>query len=126
MKAFSELFTKLDSTTKTNDKVLALKNYFDIAEDEDKVWAIALLSHKRPRRTVNTRLLREWASDSAGLPHWLFEESYHVVGDLAETMAGLIAAAPRLQGRRVLFWHTGGQPALFGYADDFPGLATST
>lgn len=35
----------------------------------------------------------------------------------AKTMAGLIAAAPRLQGKRVLFWHTGGQPALFAYGD---------
>ena len=34
-------------------------------------------------------------------------------------MAGLIqrAEAGQLAGGRVLFWHTGGQPALFGYAD---------
>ena len=34
-------------------------------------------------------------------------------------MAGLIqrAEAGQLAGERVLFWHTGGQPALFGYAD---------
>jgi len=32
-------------------------------------------------------------------------------------MAALIADAPKLQGKRVLFWHTGGQPALFAYAD---------
>ena len=35
-----------------------------------------------------------------------------------KVMAGLIAQAERLQGKRVLFWHTGGQPALFGYADE--------
>jgi D-cysteine desulfhydrase/L-cysteate sulfo-lyase len=35
----------------------------------------------------------------------------------AKVMAGLIARAPGLQGKRVLFWHTGGQPALFAYAD---------
>jgi len=34
-----------------------------------------------------------------------------------KAMAGLINAAPRLHGTRVLFWHTGGQPALFAYAD---------
>jgi len=35
------------------------------------------------------------------------------------TMAGLIAlsGAGQLQGDRVLFWHTGGQPGLFAYAD---------
>lgn len=36
-----------------------------------------------------------------------------------KVMAGLIARAPRLQGQRVLFWHTGGQPALFAYGDAF-------
>ena len=35
----------------------------------------------------------------------------------AKVMAGLIGQAPTLQGKRVLFWHTGGQPALFAYAD---------
>lgn len=36
-----------------------------------------------------------------------------------KVMAGLIqlAANGTLAGKRVLFWHTGGQPALFGYAD---------
>lgn len=36
-----------------------------------------------------------------------------------KTMAGLIANAPQLSGQKVLFWHTGGQPALFAYADAF-------
>lgn len=36
-----------------------------------------------------------------------------------KAMAGLIhlARTDRLAGNRVLFWHTGGQPALFGYGD---------
>lgn len=36
-----------------------------------------------------------------------------------KVMAGLIKIeqAGEFEGRRVLFWHTGGQPALFGYAD---------
>jgi DNA ligase-1 len=33
--------------------------------------------------------LRLWANDLANIPLWLFEESYHIVGDLAETI-GLI------------------------------------
>lgn len=38
-----------------------------------------------------------------------------------KVMAELItlARANELSGKRVLFWHTGGQPALFGYADQF-------
>ena len=37
----------------------------------------------------------------------------------AKAMAGLIALAGRGEiAERVMFWHTGGQPALFGYADE--------
>ncbi|MFD0861112.1 ATP-dependent DNA ligase [Sungkyunkwania multivorans] len=87
MKVFAELIRKLDSTNKTNLKVEALAAYFKSADEEDKLWAIALLSHRRPKRPVNTTLLREWASEAANIPSWLFEESYHIVGDLAETIA---------------------------------------
>lgn len=87
MKAFAQLIRILDSTNKTNVKVAALADYFQQAPDPDKVWTIAILSHRRPPRPVNTRLLREWAADLAEIPMWLFEESYHIVGDLAETIA---------------------------------------
>lgn len=87
MQEFSELYTKLDQTTKTKQKLSALVEYFQKAGDRDKLWAIALFTHRRPRRTVNTSLLREWASEFSGIPQWLFEESYHIVGDLAETIA---------------------------------------
>ena len=87
MKDFADLFTALDRTTKTNAKVDALSAFFNTARDEDKLWTIALLSHRRPRRTVNTTLLRQWAAEAAGIPLWLFEEAYPVVGDLAETIA---------------------------------------
>ena len=87
MKAFANLFTRLDQTTKTNQKVNALAEYFDEASDADKLWTIAILSHRRPKRTVKVSQLKEWAAELSGLPLWLFEESYHVVGDLAETVA---------------------------------------
>ncbi|APQ18152.1 ATP-dependent DNA ligase [Maribacter hydrothermalis] len=90
MKNFAHLIKKLDSTNKTNLKVQALTDYFLVATDEDKVWTIAILSHRRPPRPVNTTLLRKWASELANIPLWLFEESYHIVGDLAETIALII------------------------------------
>ena len=42
-----------------------------------------------------------------------------------KVMAGLIALAEdgALAGRRVLFWHTGGTPALFAYADRLGGAS---
>lgn len=87
MGGFSQLIKTLDSTNKTNVKVNALAEYFINAPEKDKVWTIAILSHRRPPRPVNTTLLREWASELANIPLWLFEESYHIVGDLAETIA---------------------------------------
>jgi DNA ligase-1 len=89
MKLFANLIRILDSTNKTNAKVEALTDYFRQAPASDKVWTIALLSHRRPPRPVNTTLLRLWANELANIPMWLFEESYHIVGDLAETI-GLI------------------------------------
>ena len=93
MRAFAELIKTLDSTNKTTLKVEALTEYFKIAPPKDKVWTIAILSHRRPPRPVNTTLMREWASELAKIPLWLFEESYHIVGDLAETIALVIPPA---------------------------------
>ncbi len=99
MRNFALLIKKLDSTNKTTLKVAALTNYFLNATDEDKVWTIAILSHRRPPRPVNTTLLREWASALANIPLWLFEESYHIVGDLAETIALVIPASKESSGK---------------------------
>lgn len=93
MKRFAQLIKTLDSTNKTNEKVKALAQYFSLAPNEDKVWTIAILSHRRPPRPVNTTLLREWAAELAHIPLWLFEESYHIVGDLAETIALIVPSS---------------------------------
>lgn len=87
MKQFAELIRIIDGTNKTTLKVAALTEYFKTAPDTDKLWTIAILSHRRPKRPVNTTLMREWATEISGIPLWLFEESYHIVGDLAETIA---------------------------------------
>lgn len=90
MRRFAALIEQLDSTNKTNQKVAALTQYFLAAPKEDALWAVALLSHRRPSRPVTTTLMRAWAAELAQLPEWLFEESYHIVGDLAETIALLV------------------------------------
>ncbi len=87
MKRFAALFTALDRTTRTNAKVAALAAYFGEAPERDRLWTIALLSGRRPRRAVSGTLLRGWAAERAGIPLWLVEEAYPVVGDLAETLA---------------------------------------
>jgi DNA ligase 1 len=92
--AFAELVVRLGSSTKTNDKLDALSDYFSIAESKDKVWVIALFTDRKPKRPVNTTLLAQWAVEFAQLEWWLFEESYHVVGDLAETISLLLPDWP--------------------------------
>ncbi|MEM6384877.1 MAG: ATP-dependent DNA ligase [Pseudomonadota bacterium] len=87
MKHFALLFQALDQTTKTNAKVAALAAYFVDAPEEDRLWTIALFSGRRPKRAITVTKLREWAAERAGIPLWLFEESYPIVGDLAETIA---------------------------------------
>ncbi|MEI9946897.1 MAG: hypothetical protein WDN26_22090 [Chitinophagaceae bacterium] len=90
MKAFADLIVKLGTSTKTNDKLAALSHYFATADDADKVWVIALFSGRRPKRIISSSFLQLWCMEIANLPAWLFEESYHTVGDLAETIALLL------------------------------------
>ncbi|MFM1878019.1 MAG: hypothetical protein RLZZ241_885 [Bacteroidota bacterium] len=90
MKEFAVLIQTLDATNKINNRVAALATYFKNSPDRDKVWTIALLSHRRPSRPVTTTQLRLWAGACAGISPWLFEETYHIVGDLAETIALII------------------------------------
>ncbi|MEZ4961573.1 MAG: ATP-dependent DNA ligase [Saprospiraceae bacterium] len=87
MKRFAQLIHEISSSTKTNDKLDALVRYFLAAHDADKLWMLALFTGRRPKRVINSTRLREWAAELAGIPLWLFEESYHSVGDLAETIA---------------------------------------
>jgi len=90
MKAFAQLFTSLDETNKTNEKVKVLKDYFNCVPDTDKMHMLALFTGRKPKRIINSTQVRTWATEVTNLPVWLFEESYHVVGDLAETMALLM------------------------------------
>ena len=90
MKQFAILIQILGTSTKTTAKLHAIQNYFAAANDEDKIWVIALFTGKRPKRSVNSALLRMWSMEIAGIEPWLFEESYHTVGDLAETIALLL------------------------------------
>ena len=90
MKKFSSLINILGTSTKTNDKLDALVDYFSNANDKDKIWVIALFSGRKPKRAVNSTQLQTWCNELTGLPQWLFEESYHTVGDLAETIALLL------------------------------------
>ena len=74
------------------------------SSNPDKLWCIALLSGRKPKRTVNTNLLRQWAAEISEIPLWLFEESYHTVGDLAETIAILVPGEMNQNQRCLSEW----------------------
>ncbi len=106
MKDFAALYGLIDQTTKTNTKVAALAEYFRTAPDDDRLWTIALFSGRRPRRAITTTRLREWAAERAGIPLWLFEEAYPIVGDLAETIALVLPEASDTHDQTLAQWIT--------------------
>ena len=93
MREFARLYAELDDTTSTSRKLAALQAYFQRARPHDAAWAVYFLAGGKPRQAVSTRVLRDYATERAGLDAWLFDEAYHAVGDLAETIA-LILPAP--------------------------------
>ena len=104
MRSFARLYAALDETTATNEKVAALADYFRSAPPEDAAWAVHFLTGRRPKRLVSAPDLRRWAADEAGVPEWLFEESYQAVGDLAETITLLLPEPAESGGERSLAW----------------------
>lgn len=87
MKRFAELYAAIDATNKTTEKVRAMAEYFRTAPPEDAVWTVALFTHRRPKRAVNSTRMQTWAAELAGIPAWLFGECYDAVGDLGETIS---------------------------------------
>ena len=92
MKAFAALYRELDATTSSLAKQSALQRYLLGAAPEDAAWAVYFLAGGKPRQLVPTKVLRVLAREAAGLPEWLFDESYDAVGDLAETISLLLPA----------------------------------
>ncbi|MBI1192727.1 MAG: ATP-dependent DNA ligase [Bacteroidetes bacterium] len=93
MKAFADLFRALDESNKTNAKLEALEAFFREASEADRLWALGLFSGRRPKRLVAATKLARWAAAEAAIPDWLFAESYHMTGDLAETVSLLLPKA---------------------------------
>ena len=87
MRRFAKLFSELDATTSTNEKVEALTRYFDEAPARDAAWAVYFLAGGKPRQVVKTGSLVALACEMAAIDDWLFDECYQSVGDLAETIS---------------------------------------
>lgn len=90
MRLFTELYVELDQTNKTNEKIEAMRFYFERAAPADAAWAFYFLSGRKPRQIVPSKFLREWATALAEIPDWLYDESRDTVGDGSETIALLL------------------------------------
>jgi DNA ligase-1 len=77
MKQFAALISQLEETTKTARKTQALAQYMSTAPHQDRLWC---------------------------LPLWLLEETYSVVGDLAETIALVLPEGETETDRSLSSW----------------------
>jgi DNA ligase-1 len=94
MRRFAALFDAIDRTTSTNAKVAAMARYFAGAPAADAAWAVFFLTGRRLKRLVPYAAIHDWTLAATGLPSWLLEESYSVVGDGAETAALVLDQLP--------------------------------
>ena len=107
MRRFTALYMALDATTKTNQKIAAMRDYFAAATPADAAWALFFLSGRRPKRLLSAALLRHWASELAGIPEWLLVEAYSAVGDSAETVTLLLPPGERTSDLPLAEWVEG-------------------
>lgn len=104
MNAFTQLFLELDRTTRTSEKVAAMRQYFETVPPEDAAWAVYFLTGRKLKRIVTAPQLRAFAGRASGLPEWLVDASYEAVGDLAETIALLLPTATESTHGRLNEW----------------------
>ena len=104
MKRFARLFSEIDETTRTTEKVDAMARYFTDVAPADAAWAVHFLGGNRPKRLLAARRLAGWAMELADVPEWLFDECYEAVGDLAETITLLLPEGVEGDARPLHAW----------------------
>ncbi len=101
MNRFTTLYMRLDQAPGTKARESALLEYFSAVNSTEASWAIYILTGGKinagRHRLATTTELRTWVGELTGLPLWLVEDSYRQVGDLAETLALLVAPFKAIQ-----------------------------
>ena len=93
MRRFSALIKILENDLNNVAQAFVLYNYLEKSSEQDRLWAIAIFTGRRPKRLIPPPLLRDWAVEASGLPPWLFEECDAITGDMAETNALILPTA---------------------------------
>ena len=93
MKAFATLFQRVDQTTSTNEKVRIMAEFFRKQDPETCAWTLFFLSGQKLKQLVGSAKLRQWSQALVRYPDWMMEDCYAAVGDTAEMVALILAAA---------------------------------
>ncbi len=91
MKNFIKLINQLESTTKTNEKINLIAEFFLNNSKLDNIWLVGIFLGKTRFKRFSSIKLRKLAQEISELPDWLAEESYLMVGDSAETIALILS-----------------------------------
>lgn len=93
---FADLYASLDATTRTTEKVEALKYYVESAPPHDAAWTVFLLLGRKLGRAVAGPQIFQWAVEVTGYPPWLIDECNLMAGDFSETLSLLLPPPTRL------------------------------
>jgi DNA ligase-1 len=102
--SFAELYHALSDTSSTSEKVQLLSEHFRTAAPADLAAAVCVLRGERGERALSSKQLRELCAEVSGLPMWLIDESYQIVGDLAETIAKLAGGGESTESNSLARW----------------------
>lgn len=101
MNNFCLLYRDLDATRSSIQKVEILYEFFKKQEAIENAWALFFLTGRKLKKVLKSSELRQLLQKKCELPHWLVEESYAAVGDLAECVS-LLWPARRESGNQSL------------------------
>ncbi|MBC7772180.1 MAG: hypothetical protein H7210_06785, partial [Pyrinomonadaceae bacterium] len=97
MRRFARLYTELDESNRTSEKLRSLERYFLESPPEDAAWGLYFLTGRKTKRAVKSSVLKRCALTVSGVPEWLFDECHAAVGDFSETVA-LLFPKPAWEG----------------------------
>lgn len=104
MKFYAELYKALKRNNRESDILELLIDYFSKVCERDKIWTLYILSGGKVKKKFRSQQLKEWACEYAGIPDWLFEESYRFTGDLIETVSLILPGKETDSNRTLSGW----------------------